>query len=283
MKSPFPGMDPFIEANGLWEDFHDDLIGEIKRALAGVLPERYYVQTGQRSYIVVAGVDEKKIHLFKPDVGVLSPTGRERKPRNGSSTAVIEEQSTDEVTVRAFIDEEYRENFIEIFEEEESQPQLVTCLEILSPSNKRARSKGRKIYLRKRNARLLGTAHFVEIDLLRTGKRMPMLDPLPDSPYYILLCRQQRAPYCRVRKAYFDRALPDLTIPLAGKDPDVILPLQPLVDAVYERLRYRRRIDYGKPLTLPLTAEQNEWLQTRLRSGAPAKRQRTPKRGGRRK
>jgi hypothetical protein len=33
-ESPFPGMDPYIEACGLWEDFHGDLIAEMKRALA---------------------------------------------------------------------------------------------------------------------------------------------------------------------------------------------------------------------------------------------------------
>ena len=30
MRSPFPGMDPYIEACGLWGDFHQDLIGAIK-------------------------------------------------------------------------------------------------------------------------------------------------------------------------------------------------------------------------------------------------------------
>ncbi len=40
MKSPFPGMDPFIEECGLWADFHTKLIGEIERTLAVTLPER---------------------------------------------------------------------------------------------------------------------------------------------------------------------------------------------------------------------------------------------------
>jgi hypothetical protein len=274
-------MDPYIEGSGLWEDFHDDVIAEIKRTLSGVLPERYYVQLGQRSYIVLAGVDEKEAHLFKPDVGILTPPGRGAKRRPGSAAAVAEE-ATDEVTARAFIDEQNRETFVEIYEEDEGQLRLVTCVEVLSPSNKRPKSKGRKLYLRKRNALLLGSAHFIEIDLLRGGRRMPMLDPLPDSPFYILLCREERAPYCRIRKAYFNRPLPDLTIPLSNNDPDVVLPLQPLVDAVYERSRYGRRLDYNKPLTPPLTAEQSAWLAERLRGPAaqptaPAKRPRRRK------
>jgi hypothetical protein len=283
MKSPFPGMDPYIEARGLWEDFHDDLIAELKRVLASALPERYYAQMGQRSYIVLAGVDEKESHLFKPDVGLLTPPGSApAKPPTVGGTAIAEEATTEEVTARAFIDERYRENFIEIYEENEGQPRLVTCIEVLSPSNKRHNTEGWDLYLRKRNALLLGSAHFVEIDLLRGGTRPPMLDPLPDCPYYVLLCRRERAPYCRVRKAHFDRPLPDLTIPLEDGDPDVVLPLQPLVDAVYERSRYGRRLDYTKPLTPPLTPEQVAWLTGRLRAepaqpAAPTKRPRRRK------
>jgi hypothetical protein len=276
-------MDPYIEGSGRWEDFHGKLIGELERALSAAVPERYFVDVAQRSYIVLAGVDEKERHLFKPDVGVLTPPGSEpMKSATTGRTAVAEEATTDEVTARAFIDERYRETFIEIYEEDEEQPRLVTCIEVLSPSNKRPNTEGWDLYLRKRNALLLGSAHFVEIDLLRGGTRPPMLDALPDSPYYVLLCRRERAPYCRIRKAYFDRPLPELTIPLSDNDPDVVLPLQPLVDAVYERSRYARRLDYNKPLTPPLTAEQSAWLAERLRGQttqptAPTKRPRRRK------
>jgi hypothetical protein len=33
MKSPFPGMDPYIEVSNLWGDLHDTLIADIKRYL----------------------------------------------------------------------------------------------------------------------------------------------------------------------------------------------------------------------------------------------------------
>ena len=52
MKSPFPGMDPFIEGCGLWEDFHNHLVEKIFDYLAASVPERYVVRTGERSYIV---------------------------------------------------------------------------------------------------------------------------------------------------------------------------------------------------------------------------------------
>ena len=53
MKSPFPGMDPYIEECGLWGDFHLSLIHEIKNALVQVAPQRYLVRAGERSYLVL--------------------------------------------------------------------------------------------------------------------------------------------------------------------------------------------------------------------------------------
>ena len=47
MRSPFPGMDPYIESFGLWEDFHTKLIGEMERNLSSLVPERYVVRTGR--------------------------------------------------------------------------------------------------------------------------------------------------------------------------------------------------------------------------------------------
>ena len=52
MKSPFPGMDPFIEACGLWSSFHDSLIGDLERELANRVPEQYFVRLGARSYLL---------------------------------------------------------------------------------------------------------------------------------------------------------------------------------------------------------------------------------------
>ena len=53
----------------------------------------------------------------------------------------------------------------------------MTSIEVLSPSNKKRRSLGWRKYLRKRQALLLGKANLVEIDLLRGGEQLPMLDP----------------------------------------------------------------------------------------------------------
>ena len=51
MNCPFPGMDPYIERCGLWDDFHPDFIGQLKRSIAPQLPPEYAVRTGERYYI----------------------------------------------------------------------------------------------------------------------------------------------------------------------------------------------------------------------------------------
>src|SRR5262249_3912993 len=81
---------------------------------------------------------------------------------------------------------------IDIFELEPER-RLVTSIEVLSPSNKKKGSEGWNQYLRKRQALLLGKANLVEIDLLRGGSRLPMLDPRPESPYSLLVARKEMA------------------------------------------------------------------------------------------
>ena len=46
MRSPFPGMDPYIEACGLWGDFHNRLISAIQDVLDEAAPDRYLVRSG---------------------------------------------------------------------------------------------------------------------------------------------------------------------------------------------------------------------------------------------
>lgn len=270
MQSPFPGMDPYIEACGLWEGFHQKLIGEIERHLAAEVPDRYFVEVGERSYIVLAGTEGKDASSFLPDVSVSSTSGISR------GGVAVAEPETEAVTMRAFIDEHFREHFIEIYESD-PELRLVTCIEVLSPSNKRSGTEGWEVYLRKRQALMLRSANLVEIDLLRGGQRFPMADPWPNSPHYLLVCRQSRAPYCRVQRAYAHKPLPELSVPLASPDPDVTLALQPMIEAIYARSRYGRRIDYAKPLTPPLTAEENACLTERVRRETKAEKPKPPR------
>jgi hypothetical protein len=234
-------MDPYIEARGLWGDFHHGLIDEIDRVLSAQVPEKYLVRVGLRSYLT----------LTRP----------EPKPVRSSASQPASDAGA--MTMQAFVVEEHRETFIKIYEVEPER-RLVTRIEVLSPANKRRKSKGRRLYLRKRQSLLLGSANLVEIDLLRGGERMPMMGAWPDSPYTLLVCREQRAPSCKVWPAHYREPLPTLPIPLSYPDPDIRIDLQPLIAAIYARSRYHLDIDYGKPLDPPLREADVAWLAKQL-------------------
>ena len=268
MQSPFPGMDPYIEACGLWGDFHLHLIDEIQRALADVLPQRYIARTGVRSYVELIEEDGKESYPFIPDIRVTERSAKKPGKRK-AQTALAERHGTEPVIMRAFIAAEHREAFIEIFEPDgdgNGDRRLVTSIEVLSPSNKRPGSPGWELYLRKRQSVMLGGANLVEIDLLRSGRRLPMLDPWPDSPYTLLVARAYREQACRVWPASFQQRLPPLPVPLAKPDADLNLDLQPMVESIYQRSRYARSIDYRKPLKPPLATAEAAWLKQQLKN-----------------
>jgi hypothetical protein len=257
-------MDPFIEAGGLWRDFHHHLIEGIYTVLSETLPDRYLVRTGERSYLVLVGAEGKIGHPFYPDVSLATAPVSAPPPSPGAATAVAEPATeVMPVEMRAFIEEEYRETFVEIHESGPDQ-RLVTAIEVLSPTNKRRGAPGWELYLRKRQALLLSEANLVEIDLLRGGDRMPMLDPWPNSPYTLLVARKGRADRCRVWPAFALRPLPAIGIPLALPDPDCPLSLQPLIAGIYARSRYDRSIDYSCPPTTLLLPEEVSWLREHI-------------------
>jgi hypothetical protein len=264
-------MDPYIEVSHLWEDFHTNLITEIQRSLSEVLPDRYVVRAGERSYIALADLDdEEEKRSILPDVAVASRRGSAkaaRKPK-GAATAAAVGGTPGPVMMRALVKEEHREAFLEI-RQVDPEHKLVTGIEVLSPSNKRPGTKGWRLYNRKRVAYLSGYANFVEIDLLRRGRRMPMASPWPNSPYYLLVCRKKQAPRCSVWPACYAEPLPAIPIPLAPPDPDISLDLQPFLTAIYARSRYQGDIDYRRPLHPPLSPADQAWLEDRLRAQPP--------------
>jgi hypothetical protein len=266
MKSPFLGMDPYIESQGLWGDFHNSLIAQIHQALADSAPERYLVRFGERSYYVLIGADEKNEYPFVPDVKITAPEIGKRPRKKSGALAVAERTTEDEpLTLRAYIEEEYREAFVEIYEAE-SEQRLVTTIEVLSPSNKRPGTKGWKLYQRKRRNALLGDVNLVEIDLLRGGQRPPMLDPWPNSPYTLLVAPGASLVHrCKVWRASFQRPLPEIPVPLAEPDADIPLRLQPMIETIYKRSRYGGSINYKKPLKPPLRGAEATWVTAQLR------------------
>jgi hypothetical protein len=48
VPSPFPGMDPYLEAPHIWPDLHDALAAELRNDLNQTLPTPYYAREAGR-------------------------------------------------------------------------------------------------------------------------------------------------------------------------------------------------------------------------------------------
>jgi hypothetical protein len=254
-------MDPFIEASGLWENFHALLIAEIQRVLAAAVPSRYAVRAGERSYVVLgdAGANRSQIQA---DLAVVAPSGAGAGVSRATEPAAPSVSDSAPVVMLALPPEEHRETFLEIYQLVPER-RLVTVIELLSPSNKRPQTRGWRTFQRKRRALLAGAAHYVEIDLLRRGTRPRMANGWPDNPYYILVARQQESPRCLVWPATSIRRLPIVPIPLIAPDPDLTLDLQPLVEEIYQRSRYDADIDYGDTAAAAFLTDAERCLLTK--------------------
>jgi hypothetical protein len=142
--------------------------------------------------------------------------------------------------------------------------QLVTAIEVLSPTNKRG--DGREEYLAKRRRLLLSSAHLVEIDLLRQGQRVPMEQPLPPAPYFVFSSRSERRPLLDVWPIALGDPLPTVPIPLLEEDPDVPLPLQAALTAIYDAFSYDLAVDYQRPPEVSLPPSETPWADALLRA-----------------
>lgn len=255
MLSPFPGMDPFIET-GNWPGFQTLLIGEIVTALVPQVRPRYAVLPEQRVYVESVADDPREI---RPDVAVArSPYAKE------AAGGVAQETVSVVVTQYAItIPLPQEEPFIEI----RLLPghELVTVIEVLSPSNKRDGADGRQEYLKKRNEILRSKVHLVEIDLLRGGLRPPTDQPLKSgTDYCVLVHRAPERPFAKAHEWTLRDRLPIVPIPLANGDSDASLNLQKAFELVYERGGYDYLVDYGQPLWPELDERDAVWVRRLL-------------------
>jgi hypothetical protein len=110
---------------------------------------------------------------------------------------------------------EHRETYLVI--RELPSMEVVTVIETLSPSNKRASTDGREQYLEKREEILRSRTNLVELDLLRGGKRLPVI-ALPPGDYYALVRRGQRPRRVDVFAWTLRQSMPTILVPLKQGD-----------------------------------------------------------------
>lgn len=259
MPSPFPGMDPHIEAQR-WEGFHTHFIVELAKQLVPLVRPGYVVETEERIYVEQHGAATGSI---RADDAVEEREAWQQAERPDSTP----ESSTATITPVVCVlpmDDEVREVYLTVRERESRT--VVTVIEMFSPGNKRVGSDGREQYLRKRRSVLQSACHLVEIDLLRGGARMPTVSPLPRGDYFVFVCRAERRPEADVFPWSLRQQLPAIPIPLADGDPDVTLDLQALFDTVYDGLGYDYALDYSRQVVPPLSEDDAAWAGELVRN-----------------
>ncbi len=259
MKSPFPGMDPYLE--GRWQDVHQSVCTYARDQLQEQLGGELVARLGER--LIVESLSDRSRSIY-PDVRVvehgLGDMGL------STATAAFATALAEPVVVEVASDPE-PQGFIEIIEPDSGT--LVTVIEFISPTNKLA-GDGRRQYASKQRELDAAQVSLVEIDLIRAGKRCFML---PESQ----IPRKSRAAYVTCvfrgyRPGKFEiygmplrRRLPAIRIPLRRADPDVALDIQLLIDLAYRNGRYDLT-DYCEPCIPPLEGADAAWADKLLRA-----------------
>lgn len=259
MPSPFPGMDPYLEEPGLWPDVHNSLIGVIREFLVRRLSPKYYARIEERVY--VSDDDDPGRSVLIPDVRVGERPSK-AVPTEAASTATLE--IAEPLVIATLLDDEIHEPFVEVIDR--ANRQVVTVIEVVSPSNKVAGARGRESYRQKRLEVLRSPSHWLEIDLLRAGTPWIPRQMTSRGDYFVFLSRVEHRPTSYLWPIRLPERLPVVAVPLKDGDADVPLDLQSALETVYERAGYDRVVDYRQSPEAALSEDLAAWADQLLKS-----------------
>ncbi len=265
MTSPFPGMDPYLEAPALWADFHTRFITYLAEAITELLPPDYVAAIGEHVSLLGPGSDDQDVI---PDVTVVAPTPVPIGPRGrqAHAAAVVDVELRPATLRNRRVTDPEVQVYIEVLRLPDQQP--VTVVEVLSPKNKRGG--GRGVYIDKRNAVLDTSVNLVELDLLRGGRRIDLQEPLPPGDYFALVSRGDRRPLCDVYAWTIRHRLPALPVPLRPADGEVRVDLAAPFAETYRRGRFHQRARYADPPPSPaFQAADVGWMAGPLKHTEP--------------
>jgi len=245
MASPFPGMNPYIENPAVWHDFHERFIIAASDALSPQLLPRYIPRIDEQIYVHELGEDRRRL-VGRSDVSVAA-----LKPGAGSAASALldapAEVEAPEIDIEGM-------SYLEI--RDRASRELVTVIELLSPTNKNP-GPDREQYIAKARNVLRSSANLVEIDLLRGGPPMPWRH-LRDCDYRIVVSRYGQRPRAQFWPVGLRDRLPTIPIPLRPGDDDATLDLQSIVHHVYDLAGYCYYI-YQNDTTPALSKANADW------------------------
>ena len=258
MKSPFPGMDPYLEA--YWSDVHVRLTTYASDAIQRRLPGDLQARIEDLVYIEDSMGEDRYV---APDVLVVERPDLKagQGTENGGGVAV-----SSPIIVH-LADQERHLRSIRVIDPK-SGGRLITSIEFLSPANKSS-GKGQDLFLQKQRELTLGGVNLVEIDLTRAGSRVMLLKPefIPPearTTYQVCIRRAHRPHAIEIHRVPLRERLPNIPIPLREREPDVTLDLQELINLAFENGRYGNT-DYTKEPVPPLSGSDADWADGLLR------------------
>ncbi len=249
MPTPFPGMDPYLERPGIWQQVHADLIVDIRRFLTPQVRPRYYVAIEQHIYLTMLTPPHHRIEV--PDVVVVTSPDDVAASR----PAPITMPGVQPIVAELPQPEAVHQRYLEIRDTETHA--VITALEVLSPANKVSR---RQPYEEKRLNVLGSMTNLVEIDLLRAGEPLPMSLSQQDD-YRILVSRYHQRPRADVYLFSVRQPIPNIPIPLLPDDTEPVLSLNRLLHDLYDQGSYDLMIDYRQPPVPALSERDTRWAE----------------------
>lgn len=253
MISPFPGMNPYLEHPDRWSTVHNRLIVALADVLTPQLLPKYQVDIEKRIYEVLGA---NSLLVGRADVSVQQP----RTNQEGTMQVAVTPLPQKPVQVTVPMLEEVREAYLEV--KDVATQAVVTVVEILSPTNKRG--DGRQKYEKKRQQIFNSRTHLVEIDLLREGEPLPLVETISKTHYRILISRAEYRPSADLYQFNLQDPIPEFTLPLKAQDDEPVINLRELLDQVYERSGYNYFIDYSTLPVPPLSSTEQQWVETYL-------------------
>lgn len=258
MPSPFPGMNPYLENSELWPEVHHWLISAMGQTLAPQLRPKYRIVVEKRVYQSTR--DENSLLIGIPDVTIQR---RLNQSESIEGNIAIATPATQPITVRLPMPESVKQSYLEIREVQGGE--VVTVIEVLSPSNKRA-GEGREAYLLKRRRIFGSLTHLIEIDLLRSYEPMPFFSDEMQRAYRILVSRSERRPAADLYAFNLQETIPRFSLPLREGDCEPILDLQQLLNEIYDGIGYDLAINYAQDPLPALSEAEVSWLDRLLRN-----------------
>jgi len=229
MPSPFPGMDPYLEAPDIWPDFHEALAGEIRGVLNQTLPAPYYARLEMRPEGGVEGPDEQGKHTF---VEI-------RDPRRGHRLVTLLEIVSPSNKQSGVDRRAYEQKHREVYHSDAS---LI------------------EVDLLRAGERLLHNLHVADA--------VARLEPSPDYLVLVnrAWLRAGKQVSFQLFHISLREPLPCIPVPLREGEPEILLDLQYVLNRACDSGPYRRgAVDYGQPAEPALREGDAVWAILRLR------------------